>query len=362
MSKVNDPANMKEEKVRLTQMVKAAGCAAKIFPGILSEALKDIDWPADDNVLVGFEGRDDAGVYKVNDDLALILTTDFFTPVVDDPFTFGQIAAANALSDVYAMGGTPVTALNIVAFPQTEDIGILREILKGGASKAGESNTVIIGGHSIDIPSIAYGLAVTGYIHPSKIKGNHNARPGDALVLTKALGTGILNNFVKFSELGKEQLDSLLASMLRLNRNASECMIRSNANACTDVTGFGFAGHAMQMAKASGVKFLVEAGSLPVLDGATEGIAANMLTRGDRSNRDYTKDHVSSKGSVNKDLEHLLYDPQTSGGLLISVPAANAESLLHDLRKNGDEVSAIIGKVMMPEDESEKGTIVINYA
>ncbi|MBS1493862.1 MAG: selenide, water dikinase SelD [Bacteroidetes bacterium] len=349
-----------DNKVRLTQMVTSAGCAAKIFPHILSDALKGINWPTNENVIVGFEGKDDAGVYKINDELALIHTTDFFTPVVDDPYTYGQIAATNALSDVYAMGGTPINALNILAFPQKEDISIIKEILSGGADKVREANCVIIGGHSVDITNILYGLAVTGTINPKDIKGNDGAKKGDVLILTKGLGTGVLNNMVKFSELSPEIYKGLISSMTRLNRNASECMVRANANACTDVTGFGFAGHAMQLAKASNVKLVIDANKLPVLDGAINAVENSFLTRGDKSNREYTKDFYSTKGTVNKTIEHLIFDPQTSGGLLISVPEKNSEALLIDLKNNGDEKTAIIGYVDKRE-EYPAGTFILEY-
>ncbi len=349
-----------DNKVRLTQMVTSAGCAAKIFPHILSDALKGVKWHTNENVLVGFDGKDDAGVYKINDELALIHTTDFFTPVVDDPYTFGQIAATNALSDVYAMGGTPINALNILAFPQKEDVSIIKQILSGGADKANEANCVIIGGHSVDIPSILFGMAVTGTIHPKNIKGNNGAKQGDVLILTKRLGTGVLNNMVKFSELSENIYNGLISSMTRLNKNASECMVRANANACTDVTGFGFAGHGMQFAKASGVNLIIDANKLPVLEGALSAVENNFLTRGDKSNREYTKDSYITKGNINKAIEHLIFDPQTSGGLLISVPEKNAEALLSDLKNNGDENASIIGYVDILSD-FEKGTIILNY-
>ena len=352
---------MTKKPVRLTQMVTSAGCAAKIFPHILSDTLKDIEWATNENVLVGFEGKDDAGVYKINNELALIHTTDFFTPVVDDPYLFGQIAAANALSDVYAMGGVPINALNILAFPQNEDLDILKNILKGGADKIRESGAVIIGGHSIDITNIVYGLAVTGTINPKNIKGNNSAKPGDVLILTKALGTGILNNVIKFSELEKSSYDRLIGSMTRLNKNASECMVSFDANACTDVTGFGLAGHSMQLAKASNVVLKFRVNDLPVLEGAEKAIDENYLTRGDKSNREYTKEYVISSGKVNKTKEHLLYDPQTSGGLLICVPQKNSEALLDDLHKNGDIMSGIIGEVMEASGEIKSGSIVFEY-
>lgn len=352
---------MKDKPVRLTQMVTSAGCAAKIFPHILSETLKDIEWSTNENVLVGFEGKDDAGVYKINDELALIHTTDFFTPVVDDPYLFGQIAAANALSDVYAMGGIPINALNILAFPQTEDLNILKEILRGGAEKIKESGAVIIGGHSIDITNIVYGLAVTGTIHPKNIKGNNSSRPGDKLILTKALGTGILNNVIKFSLLEDKYYNPLIASMTRLNKNASGCMVINNANACTDVTGFGLAGHSMQMAKASEVVFKFFMKELPVLEGAEWAVGENYLTRGDKSNREYTKDYVINCGAVNKTLEHLIYDPQTSGGLLISVPEEYSDKLLLEIQKDGDNAAVIAGEVLETTDEMKEGTIVYDY-
>lgn len=349
------------EKVRLTQMVKSAGCAAKLFPFILSEALKDIDWGKNENVLVGFSGKDDAGVYKISDDLALIHTTDFFTPVVDDPFTFGQIAAANSLSDVYAMGGTPLNALNIVAFPQTEDINILKEILSGGNDKAKEAGCVILGGHSVDIPSILYGLAVTGKIHPKNIKGNDTAKPGDVLILTKPLGTGLLNNAIKYNTLEDNISKKLISSVSRLNKNASELMVAYNANGCTDVTGFGLAGHSMQMAQASNVVLNFKVNNLPVLPGAFWAIEQKLLTRGDKSNRTYTEKSVINIGTIDIPKEHLLYDPQTSGGLLISVPEKNAERLITDLLNSGDVDSKIVGFVESPSADYKAGTIIFDF-
>lgn len=352
---------MTDKKIRLTQMVTSAGCAAKIFPHILSEALKGIDWKTNENVLVGFEGKDDAGVYRINDELALIQTTDFFTPVVDDPYVFGQIAAANALSDVYAMGGTPLSALNIVAFPQKEDLGILKDILRGGSDKINESGAVIIGGHSIDISNIVYGLAVTGSIHPDNIKGNNSARHGDKLILTKSLGTGILNNSVKFGNPESAVYDSLISSMTRLNRNASSAMLKAGANACTDITGFGLAGHSMQMAKASNAVFKFYMNKLPVLSGAVKGIGENLLTRGDKSNREYTKDYTVSEGKIDTIKEHLLYDPQTSGGLLISVPGNNAGLLLKLLHEGGDEAAVTAGEVLKSDENYKSGTVIFDY-
>lgn len=343
-------------------MVKSAGCAAKIFPHILSDLLKDIKWDTNENVLVGFEGKDDAGVYKINDELALIHTTDFFTPVVDDPFLFGQIAAANALSDVYAMGGIPINALNIVAFPQTENLQILKNILRGGSEKISESGAVIIGGHSIDIPNIVYGLAVTGTINPKNIKSNNTAKPGDKLVLTKAIGTGVLNNVIKFSSLSESSYNGLISSMIHLNKNASECMVKNNASSCTDITGFGLAGHSMQLAKASGIILKINVRDIPLLDGSEDAVKNNLLTRGDKSNREYTSNYVINIGNVDKIKEHLLYDPQTSGGLLISVPEKNVNRLITQLHDGGDSVSKVVGEVLNNYDGAKQGSVIFDFS
>lgn len=349
------------DKVRLTQMVTSAGCAAKIFPYILNDALKDIKWFQDENVMVGFSGNDDAGVYRLTDELALIQTTDFFTPVVDDPYTYGMIAATNSLSDVYAMGGRPLNALNIVAFPQKEDLSILKEILAGGADKAREAQCSIIGGHSVDITNILYGLAVTGTAHPKNIKGNDTAKAGDVLILTKGLGTGVLNNSVKYGKPEQSYVDGLINSMCRLNRSAAELMVKYNANACTDVTGFGLAGHSMQMAKASKVVLHFNVNELPVLEGAMWAIMEKQLTRGDKSNRIYTQDYVINNGIIDTKKEHLIYDPQTSGGLLISVEETKAENLLKEIRDNGDDISKIVGYVTEANEGLKSGSIVFNF-
>lgn len=338
-------------------MVKSAGCAAKIFPHILSDALKGIEWHTNDSVLVGFDGKDDAGVYKLSDELALIHTTDFFTPVVDDPYTYGQIAATNALSDIYAMGGTPINGLNIVAFPQTEDLSILKDILRGGSDKMTEAGVVIIGGHSVDIVNILYGIAVTGTIDPKDLKTNAGAKPGDMLILTKALGTGLLNNCVKFSTLDDDTYNALIKSMTTLNKTASELMVKHNASACTDITGFGLAGHAMQLAQASNVSLRINVNDLPVLDGAMSAIEQKLWTRGDKSNRLYTQDNVTTEGKINEALEHILYDPQTSGGLLISISPDNAETLLDELKQSGITAASIIGSA-----ESGNGKLIFNYS
>ena len=332
------------EKVRLTQLVKSVGCAAKIFPDILSEALSGINWYSNENILVNFDVKDDAGVYRLDDQIALIHTTDFFTPVVDDPFIFGQIAAANALSDIYAMGGTPLSALNIIAFPQTQDLGILRDILKGGMQKAKEANCAVIGGHSVDIPEILYGMSVTGKANIKSFVTNSGAKPGDCVILTKALGTGLLNNCIKFKGLDSGEIyEGLINSMTTLNKSASELMLKYNASACTDITGFGFAGHAMQLSKASKTGLEINTSAIPVLNGVRDAINEGLFTRGDRSNREYTKDFVIWEKEIDVFLEHIIYDPQTSGGLLICLDESNCNSFMSEL--NSDD-ARIIGKVI----------------
>jgi selenide, water dikinase len=348
-------------KFRLTQMVSSAGCAAKFSPNLLSETLENINWMKNENVLVGFEGKDDAGIYKLNDDLALIQTTDFFTPVVDDPYVFGQIAAANSMSDVYAMGGIPISALNILAFPQNEDLTIVKDIIKGGHDKAKEAGCVIIGGHTVDIPTILYGLAVTGTINPKNIKGNNNAKPGDKLILTKQLGTGILNNAIKYSNLNNNIYLLLINSMTRLNKTAAELMVKYGANSCTDITGFGLAGHSFQLALASKIVLRIFTKKIPVLEGAIEAIRNNLLTRCDKSNREYTKDYVKYSDEVISEIDHICYDPQTSGGLLISIEQNKSDKLLDDIRKSGDEYAEIIGHVESPDSENIEGTIIFDY-
>lgn len=347
--------------VRLTQMVSSAGCAAKIFPYILSDSLKDINWYSDDDVLVGFSGSDDAGIYKISDETALIHTTDFFTPVVDDPYIFGMIAICNSLSDIYAMGGSPLNALNIVAFPQKEDINILKEILRGGNDKAKEAKCPIIGGHSVDIPNILYGAAITGKINIQDIKRNDSAKPDEVLILTKSLGTGLLNNVIKYSKLNDNIYSKLISSMCRLNKYSSELMVKYNASGCTDITGFGLAGHSMQLAKASGIVMNFSVKNIPVLEGAIEAIENNYLTRGDKSNRIYTSEYVINKGNVDIKMEHILYDPQTSGGLLISVPEKFAKDLLEELINSGEETASIIGYTSKPLKDEQPGLLVFNY-
>ncbi len=282
----------------------------------------------DPNVLVGFDTADDAGVYLINDDLALVQTVDFFTPIVDDPWTFGAIAAVNALSDVWAMGGRPISALSIVAFPADGDIDVLGDILRGGLDKMLEAGCTVIGGHSVNDPEIKFGYAVTGTIHPKKIKGNRDARPGDDLVFTKAIGTGVIGTALKRGLASPEAIAEATASMLTLNKAACEAMLQFDVHGCTDVTGFGMIGHAREMALASNVTLEIETARVPLLPGALHAWDAGAIPGGLRNNIDFAGCTVETLPGVDPRVEGLLYDPQTAGGLLISLPPAEAAALV----------------------------------
>jgi selenide,water dikinase len=295
---------------------------------------------------VGLETSDDAGVYQLNDEVALVQTVDFFTPIVDDPFTFGQIAVANALGDVYAMGGTPLTGMNLVAFPmKTLPPSILRDILLGGLSKMKEAGVALVGGHSIEDPEIKYGLAVTGVIHPNKILSNAKATAGDKLVLTKPLGTGIISTALKAGMASEEAIRKSVESMGTLNRTASEWMKKLGAHACTDITGFGFIGHALEMATASQVGMVVQAKAVPVFPEAMEYAKLGLIPGGAYSNRDFFSCRVEIGSGVSPLLADIFYDPQTSGGLLISLPSDVAEELVSTLKKEKGIGSWIVGEI-----------------
>jgi len=311
-------------KAKLTAHVKAGGCASKLSPGILAKALACLPRQANENVLVGFDTADDAGIYRLNDEQALVQTVDFFTPVVDDPFTFGAIAAANAVSDVYAMGGKPLTALSILAWPAGEKADILEQILLGGAEKLKEAGCVILGGHSVNDPEIKFGYAVTGVVHPGKYKPNAGARPGDVILLTKKIGTGVISTALKRGIAQDEHVKAAIDSMLTLNRAAAEAMAEFDVHGVTDVTGFGLLGHAREVAMASKVTLVIEAQKVRFLDGAVEYARTGALPGGLKNNREFVASCVEGSSA----LDDLLYDPQTSGGLLITLPEADAERLM----------------------------------
>jgi selenide,water dikinase len=293
----------------------------------LDKVLQGVPRWADDNVLVGFDTADDAGVYKLTAELALVQTVDFFTPIVDDPYTYGAIAAANALSDVYAMGGRPVSALSIVAYPAAGDAGDLEQILKGGAEKMHEADCSIVGGHSVADDEIKFGYAVTGLVHPERYKANAAAQPGDAIVFTKRLGTGVIATALKRGMVSEEHVEEATRSMLTLNRNACEAMLRYDVHGCTDVTGFGLIGHAREMALASGVTLEIDVKQVRFLPGAVEYARQGAIPGGLKNNREFASCVVEMVGAVAAEVEQLLYDPQTSGGLLITLPESDAAAL-----------------------------------
>ena len=299
------------------------------------------------DLIVGMETSDDAGVFRLRDDLAIVNTVDFFTPVVDDPYTYGQISAANSLSDVYAMGGEPKTALNIVCFPQSGiDKEILVDILRGGADKAAEAGVVVVGGHSVADDEIKYGMAVTGVIDPHRVHRNVGAQVGDVLVLTKPLGTGILTTALKKAHLSEEEYGAVVASMATLNREAAQVMLRHTVHACTDITGFSLMGHSCEMAMGSDVTLRLRSTALPLLPGALRLALEGYITGGCKRNRTYLADKVRVLPDVPQDLNEVAFDPQTSGGLLMAVPEREAAALVRDLLSEGVLAAVVIGEAV----------------
>jgi selenide, water dikinase len=301
---------------------------AKLAPSDLAQVLSRLPAQSSENVIVGFDTADDAGVFRLSDDLALVQTLDFFTPVSDDPFIYGRVAAINSLNDVYAMGGKPISALSIVCYPQKGDWDILAEILAGGQSAMSADEVIVIGGHSVDDQEMKFGYAVTGVIHPDRVITNAGAKPGDRLVLTKAIGTGAINTAVKFGKASPEATAAVTQAMTTSAAAASKVMQDLGANACTDITGFGLLGHAYEMAKGSDVTIDLEADRVPLLPDVLELISDGMLTRGDRNNREYVGDAVRIVDRISGEMRSALYDPQTAGGLLISLPQDKTDEYL----------------------------------
>lgn len=301
---------------------------------------------------MGLETSDDAAVYKVSEDKAIILTLDFFTPVVDDPYAFGKIAAANSLSDVYAMGGEPIVAMNIVCFPECEDMNILKEIMRGGAEKVIEAGAVLVGGHTVDDKEPKYGLSVTGTVHPDKVRANAHAKVGDFLVLTKPIGTGIINTAIKGEIASNEDYQEALMVMEYLNKYPALAFKKVDVNAVTDITGFGLIGHLVEIAQGSHVTIELNAGEVPLLARAKEFASMGIIPAGAYTNMDYFKDKVQVDQQVEQSLLDVLYDPQTSGGLLISVPEERLETLLKELESSKALCHAVIGKVLPQEEKA----------
>ena len=314
--------------------------------------MRDLKLPANPDLLVGLMTGDDAGIYRLSDTLALVQTLDFFTPIVDDPYLFGQIAAANSLSDVYAMGGKPITVMNILCFPiKDRDLAELSEILRGGADKVAESGAALVGGHSVEDPEPKFGLSVTGVIEPGQVTTNAGAQPGDVIVLTKPLGTGIITTAAKFDEASAETLDAACRSMATLNAGAAHAMRQIGIgadraiHAATDITGFGLLGHLFQLARASRVGLELDSNALPALPDVEALIAAKNITRGDRTNREYLGEHLHRDSDVAEWRLSLMLDPQTSGGLAICVRPDALDALLAALAAQNVETRAIIGRV-----------------
>ncbi len=314
---------------------------AKLSPRDLAQVLGKLPpQPINENVLIGYDFASDAGVFRLRDDVALVQTVDFFTPIADDPFIYGRIAAINALNDVYAMGGQPLTALSIVCYPQKGDFSVLGEILSGGQSALNEEGVTVLGGHSIDDPEIKIGYSITGIVDPAKVITNAQAKPGDALILTKPIGTGAISTAIKRGISSVSAIEASMRVMTTSAASASREMQLSGARACTDITGFGLLGHAYEMARASDVCLVIEAEQVPLLPDVLNLISQGMLTRGDKNNRAYVGDTVEIGEGISKEMQSALFDPQTAGGLLISIARSKAKALVRKL-----DGAVIIGEV-----------------
>lgn len=319
------------DDIKLTKLAKCAGCGAKVGAGVLAQLLEDIKVHTDPNLLVGFDKSDDASVYKVSDELALVQTVDFFPPIADDPYVFGQIAATNALSDVYAMGGEPKLCLNIMAVPRDMPKEAVHQLLKGGYDKVYEAGALITGGHSILDDEPKYGLAVTGFVHPDKILTNSGAKPGDVLLFTKPLGIGVLTTAAKADMVSRESMDLALRMMTTLNKSARDVMVRYNVHACTDVTGFGMLGHLYEMAQGSDVEITLHVEDMDLIEESLELARMGILPEGMYRNRTFAEQAVDP-GDTELAKQDLLYDPQTAGGLVMAVDPADADALLEALK------------------------------
>ncbi|WP_223068508.1 selenide, water dikinase SelD [Paenibacillus caui] len=335
-----------QDKIKLTLLSSKGGCGCKIGPADLAQVIRSLP-PAEPNpdLLVGLDTSDDAGVYRLTDELALVQTVDFFTPIVDDPYDFGQVAAANAISDIYAMGGKPLTALNIVAFPiHTLDKAVLSEILRGAGDKLKEAGVTLVGGHSIDDKEPKFGLAVTGLVHPDRVRTNAGAKAGDKLILTKPIGVGILTTSIKKDQLNEEEVARVTRVMTTLNKTAAETMEPYEVHACTDVTGFGLLGHASEMAKGSGTGIIISKDQVPFLPRVRELAEAGFVPGGTKNNFAHLEGSVTFPEGLDQIGQWMLCDAVTSGGLLISVAGAESGALLDALKKAGVEAS-LIGEV-----------------
>ena len=346
------------EEVPLTKLVENAGCASKINQNDLKKVLSGLPKITDPRVLVNSDTCDDAGVFKINEELALVQSVDVFTPNVDDPYTFGQIAAANSLSDIYAMGGKPLTALSVIGFPiETLSYKLMNRMLQGGIDKMKEADVMVIGGHSIKDNEVKFGFSVTGEVNPKKIITNDKAKPGDVLVLTKPIGTGILGFASQIDKASPSTLKIVSKSMAELNKAASDVMIEMGVTTATDITGFGLAGHLSEIVIQSGVKAEIYFDRVPVFDGVLDLVKKGVISGGIERNREYASQYVVARDRISEEMQAVFYDPQTSGGLLISIDEKKGEELVSSLKKRGVEQAAIIGKVI----SKSKGKIVLKH-
>lgn len=333
-----------ETEVKLTKLASCAGCGAKVGAGTLVHMLEGFQTHFDPNLIVGYDKSDDASVYKISDDLALVQTTDFFPPIVDDPFLYGQIAAANALSDVYAMGGEPKLALNIMCLAEKMEKDTVHDILRGGYAKAYEAGAIITGGHTIQGAEPIYGLAVSGFVHPDKVLTNSGAKPGDVLLLTKPLGIGILTTAAKADLVEKEVLDRIYQQMATLNKTARDIMVKYPVHSCTDVTGFSLLGHGFEMAQGSGCTIHILTEKVPYHKEAYEMAEMGFIPAGAYRNREYAQASVKVVGNITRAMQDICYDPQTSGGLLMAIPKEYAQQCLEELQASIPQ-AAMVGYV-----------------
>ena len=342
--------------IKLTTLTKFSGCGAKLGPGLLDRALCGLEQPKNSNLMVDFTTSDDAGVYKISDDLALVNTLDFFPPIVDDSYAFGQIATANALSDVYAMGGEPITAMSIVGFPLDKvDISVLRKITEGSLDKLKEAGVPLIGGHSIQDPELKFGLSVSGLVHPDKVLLNNKPKLNEVVILTKPLGTGTINTALKRGKASDEAIKASMDSMVKLNKYAAEVISEFDVKCCTDVTGFGLVGHACEMIIDSGFGLTINFNSLKLLTGAKESVAIGAVPGGTKKNIEFRGKFVSNFDALPDSIKHIVFDPQTSGGLLFTIDESKVSDIL-DKMKEQDIDAYVVGKI-----DSNRDSITINF-
>lgn len=331
------------EEIRLTSLVKTSGCAAKLPPDKLHSVIDNLPLMKDENLIGGFETADDALVYRVNDDTVCVQTVDFFPPMVDDPYVFGQVAAANALSDIYAMGGTPSVAMNLMCFPSCLDLDVMNRILLGGMDKVREAGAVIAGGHTISDPTPKYGLCVTSFMNPKDVWANKGAKEGDAIVITKALGAGIINTAAKVDEASEQACRDVIDSMTRLNKHARDVARKYKVHAATDITGFSLSGHSSEVAAASDVTLSIEVNKLPLMADVLDLASFGFIPEGRYTNEDYLFDKVHFEKGISREMKDVCYDPQTSGGLLLFMSVEEAEKYVEEMNM---DCCQIIGTVV----------------